>query len=405
MKTILKKMLDVKKEFPIFKNNPHLVYLDSAATSQKPKTVIESLKNFYEKENANIHRGVYTLSEIATEKFEKVREIIARFINAEKDEIVFTKNTTESLNLLSYSIKDIIPENKNEIVLTEMEHHSNLIPWQQMARRNNMKLKFIPIKNFELDYEKAREIITERTAIVSVTHVSNVLGTVNLIDKIINISKEKSAITIIDAAQSVPHLKIDVKKLDCDFLAFSGHKVYGPLGVGILYGKKELLEKLPPFLTGGGMIEEVNYDNVTWNRAPLKFEAGTQNIGGVIAFGEVIKYLEELGLDNIYEYERELLIYALEKLNEIKNIEIYNPGIDKSLALISFNIKRIHPHDVASILNEYDIAIRAGHHCCMPLMKKLGISGTCRISLSFYNTKKDIDMLIKGIEKVQEVFK
>jgi len=404
MKLMTKQILNLRKDFPIFWN-PRLIYLDSASTTQKPQIMIETLKNFYEKENANIHRGVYTLSEIATEKFEKVREIIARFINAEKDEIVFTKNTTESLNLLSYSIKDIIPENKNEIVLTEMEHHSNLIPWQQMARRNNMKLKFIPIKNFELDYEKAREIITERTAIVSVTHVSNVLGTVNLIDKIINISKEKSAITIIDAAQSVPHLKIDVKKLDCDFLAFSGHKVYGPLGVGILYGKKELLEKLPPFLTGGGMIEEVNYDNVTWNRAPLKFEAGTQNIGGVIAFGEVIKYLEELGLDNIYEYERELLIYALEKLNEIKNIEIYNPGIDKSLALISFNIKRIHPHDVASILNEYDIAIRAGHHCCMPLMKKLGISGTCRISLSFYNTKKDIDMLIKGIEKVQEVFK
>ncbi|MBS3080199.1 cysteine desulfurase [Candidatus Pacearchaeota archaeon] len=405
MKTILKKMLDVKKEFPIFKSNPGLVYLDNAATSQKPKTVIESLKNFYEKENANIHRGVYTLSEVATEKYEESRKIIARFINANPEEIIFTKNTTESLNLLSYTIQELIEKGKNEIILTEMEHHSNLVPWQQMAKRNNFKIKFIPIKNFELDYDKAQELITEKTALLSITHVSNVFGTINSIDKLIGIAKVNNVLTIIDAAQSIQHISVDVKKLNCDFLVFSGHKMFGPTGIGILYGKKELLEKLSPFMTGGGMIEKVSYEKASWNEIPLKFEAGTQNIGGVIALGEATNYLEKIGINNIREHEKELLEYALDKLNEIKNIEIYNPGKDKSLSVISFNIKEIHPHDVASILNDYNIAIRAGHHCCMPLMKKLNIPGTCRISLSIYNTKEDIDSLINGLKKVQEVFK
>ena len=398
--------MNVKEEFPIFRNHKNLVYLDSAATSQKPVQVIEALKKFYENENANIHRGVYNLSEITTEKYDNSRKIIADFINASPEEIIFTRNTTESINFLSYTIKEILPEGKDEIVLTEMEHHSNLVPWQQFAKRNNLKLKFIPItENYELDYKKAKELINNKTIILAVTHTSNVLGTVNDVKSLIEFAKEKNALTIIDAAQSVPHMKINVKELDCDFLAFSGHKIYGPLGIGVLYGKQELLEELSPFLTGGGMIDNVSYEKTSFAEPPKKFEAGTPNIEGAIVLGESIKYFEGLGINNIENYEKELLEYALEKLNLVNGVEIYNPGKEKSISVISFNLKGIHPHDVASILNDENIAIRAGHHCCMPLMKKLGISGTCRISLAVYNTKEDIDKLINGLKKVQEVFR
>lgn len=406
MKTTTKRLLDVRKEFPLFQNNPDLIYLDSAATSQKPKTVIDSLKNFYEKENANIHRGVYTLSEIATEKYEESRKTIAEFINAYANEIIFTKNTTESLNLLSYTIHDLIEKEKDEIVLTEMEHHSNLVPWQQFAKRNNMKLRFIPVtRDYELDYDKAEEIINKKTAIVSLTHTSNVLGTINNVRKIVKIAEEKNALTIIDAAQSIQHVKIDVKELNCDFLVFSGHKTFGPTGVGVLYGKKSLLEKLPPFMFGGGMIEKVSYENSTFLEPPQKFEAGTQNIGEIIAFSQAIRFIGKIGIKNIETYEKELFAYTLESLKKILDIKIYNSGLDKSISIISFNLKNIHPHDVASILNNYNIAIRAGHHCCMPLMKKLGIPGTCRISISLYNTKEDTDKLIQGLKNVQEVFR
>ena len=398
--------MNVKEDFPIFRNHKNLVYLDSAATSQKPVQVIEALKKFYENENANIHRGVYNLSEITTEKYDNSRKIIADFINASPEEIIFTRNTTESINFLSYTIKEILPEGKDEIVLTEMEHHSNLVPWQQFAKRNNLKLKFIPItENYELDYKKAKELINNKTIILAVTHASNVLGTVNDVKSLIEFAKEKNALTIIDAAQSVPHMKINVKELDCDFLAFSGHKIYGPLGIGVLYGKQELLEELSPFLTGGGMIDNVSYEKTSFAEPPKKFEAGTPNIEGAIVLGESIKYFEGLGINNIENYEKELLEYALEKLNLVNGVEIYNPGKEKSISVISFNLKGIHPHDVASILNDENIAIRAGHHCCMPLMKKLGISGTCRISLAVYNTKEDIDKLINGLKKVQEVFR
>lgn len=402
--THLLELEKIRKDFPIFKNS-NLVYLDSAATSQKPKQVIKSIKNFYENENANINRGIYNLSENATKRYNEVRENIAKFINAEPEEIIFTRNTTESINFLSYTIKDIIEKGKDEIVLTEMEHHSNLVPWQQFAKKNNFKLKFIPItNNYELDYEKAKEIITDKTAILSITHVSNVFGTVNNIKSLIKTSKEKKAITIVDAAQSVAHIKINVKEIDCDFLAFSGHKTYGPLGIGVLYGKKQLLEKMQPFLTGGGMITEVSYLNTSFKEPPEKFEAGTPNISGSIALSEAINYIKKVGMENIKEHEKSLLEYALEKLNSIENIKIYNPGKDKSISVISFNLKNIHPHDVASILNDHNIAIRAGHHCCMPIMKKLGISGTCRVSLSIYNTKEDIDKLIIALNKVSEIF-
>lgn len=398
--------MDFKKDFPIFEYHPDLIYLDSAATSQRPKQVIKALTNFYEKENANIHRGAYTLSEEATKKYNKARKKVAEFINAKQNEIVFTKNATESFNLLSNTLQEIIPKEKDEIVLTEMEHHSNLVPWQQFAKKNNFKLKFIPItENYELDYKEAEKIINEKTAIVSFTWVSNVFGTINNIEKIISIAKKNNSITIIDAAQAVQHLKTDVKKLDCDFLAFSSHKMLGPTGVGVLYGKEDLLNKIPPFQFGGGMISSVSYEESSFLKAPEKFEAGTQNYGEVIALGKAIEYIEDKGLENIGKYEKEIFEYALNELKKLEKIKIYNPGKENSISLISFNLEGIHPHDVASILNEENIAIRAGHHCCMPLMKKLGISGTCRASFSIYNTKEDVDKLIEGLKKVQEIFK
>jgi len=400
-----------KKDFPIFANLPKLVYLDSAATSQRPKVVIDALKNFYEKENANIHRGIYTLSEEATKNYELVREKIADFINADTDEIIFTKNATEGFNLLSNTIKELIPNGKNEIVLTDMEHHSNLLPWQNFAKRYNFKLKFIPLtKNYELDYDKAKEIINKKTAIISFTFVSNVLGTINDANKLISLANAQNALTIIDASQAIQHFKINVKKLNCDFLVFSSHKMMGPTGVGVLYGKKKLLEKMPPFLVGGGTIDSVDYENAVYLEPPRKFEAGTPNFAEVIALGNSIDYLKHISFDKIQKYEAELFEYALEKLHKIKNIKIYNPGKNKSAPVISFNIQDIHPHDIAHILNDKNIAIRAGHHCCMPLIKKLGIlgackvSGVCRASLSIYNTKEDLDKLIAALKKAQEIF-
>jgi len=398
--------LDFKKDFPIFDNHPDLVYLDSGATSQRPKQVIKTITDFYEKENANIHRGIYTLSEQATTKYKESRKKVANFLNSNENEIVFTRNTTESINFLANSIKPLILSGRDEILLTEMEHHSNLVPWQQFAKKHNFKLKFIPLTdNYELDYEKAKELISEKTAILSVTHISNVLGTVNDIQQLINLAKEEQALTIIDAAQSVGHQKIDVKKLDCDFLVFSSHKMLGPTGIGILYGKEKHLEKMDPLMFGGGMISSVSYEDTIFADLPEKFEAGTQNIAGSLALGTAIDYLGEIGFEKIQEHEKDLLTYALEKLKELENIEIYNPGADKSSAIISFNLKDIHPHDVAEILNDNNIAIRAGHHCCMPLMKKLNLPGTCRASFSIFNTQEELDRLIIGLKKCIEVFR
>ena len=400
-----------KKDFPIFKNLPKLVYLDSAATSQRPKIVVDALKNFYEKENANIHRGIYTLSEDATKNYELVRKKIANFINSNADEIIFTKNATEGFNLLANTIKELISKDKNEIVLTDMEHHSNLLPWQNFAKKYKFKLKFIPLtKNYELDYDKAKELINKKTAMISFTFVSNVLGTINDAQKLISLANTQKAMTIIDASQAIQHFKINVKKLNCDFLVFSSHKMMGPTGVGVLYGKKKLLEKMPPFLVGGGTIDSVDYENAVYLDPPRKFEAGTQNFADVIALGNSIDYLKQIGFDKIQKHESELFEYALEKLHKIKDIKIYNPGKNKSAPVISFNLQDIHPHDIAHILNDYNIAIRAGHHCCMPLIKKLGILGTCKVSgvcrasLSIYNTKEDINKLITALKKTQEIF-
>ncbi len=396
-----------KKDFPIFENNKGLVYLDNAATSQRPKSVINSLVNFYEHDNANIHRGIYTLSERATEKYEQARKAIAGFINADPKEIVFTRNTTESLNLLAYTISSIISKDRDEIVITEMEHHSNLVPWQQLARRRKMKLKIIKMKSdFTLDLADAKEKITNKTAIVSFTQASNVLGTINLSEALIDLAKQVGAYSIVDAAQSAAHMKINVKNLNCDFLAFSSHKMLGPTGLGVLYGKKELLEKLAPFNFGGGMIKTVEFGKSGWQEAPQKFEAGTQNIAEAIALAEAMKYIEKVGFRNIESWEKQLLSHTIDELQYIDEVSIYNPGIDKSIGILSFNIKGVHPHDVATIMNEDGIAIRAGHNCAMPLVKEMGLpGGVCRASFYFYNTLEDVEKFVKAVKKVVRMFK
>jgi len=396
----------LRKDFPIFKNNKGMIYLDNASTSQRPKQVIKAVTDFYEKDNANVGRGLNTLAEKAMADYDNARKTIASFINADTEEIIFTRNTTESLNLLSYTLSSIIPKKKDEIVLTEMEHHSNLVPWQQLAKRNKMKLKIIRIKeDFTLDMKDAKQKITNKTAILSFTHVSNVLGTINQIKELIKLGNKNKAITIVDAAQSISNIKIDVKKLDCDFLAFSSHKMLGPTGIGILYGKKEILEKMPPFNFGGGMIKRVEWENAEWADIPEKFEAGTQNIAGAIGLGEAIKYLEKIGFENIADWEKELTEYTLKKLKEIPGIKIYNPMANKSAGIISFSLGKIHPHDVSALLDEKGIVIRAGHCCAMPLMKKLGIpQGVSRISFSIFNTFEEIDNITEALKKIQKRF-
>ena len=394
--------MNYKKDFPIFENNKNLVYLDSAATSQKPKVVINAIANFYKKENANIHRGLYNLSVKATLKYENSKKIIADFINCNEDEIIFTSGTTDSINKLSRSLTKLFKK-KSKIVLTIAEHHSNIVPWQ-VNKNLNMSIQYIPLdKNNNLDYKAAKKIIDTNTAIISISHIGNALGNLNDIKKIIKLAKQNGALTIIDAAQSISRTKIDVKDLNCDFLVFSGHKTYGPTGIGIIYMKKELMNKIPPFDFGGDMIEVVSKEITTFSKETRKFEAGTQNLAGITGLAEAISYINKIGILKITKHEKELTEYTIKSLKKLKNIEILSP--DNALGIISFNIENIHPHDLASLLDDKNIAVRAGHHCNMPLMKALNIPGTIRVSLGLYNTKKDIDLLIKGIKKAQEVFK
>ena len=395
----------LKKDFPIFRHNRRLVYLDNAATSQRPRVVIDAVKAYSEKDNANVGRGLYHLSEQAMKLYEAARKTIAKFINASPEEVIFTGNTTNSLNLLSYTLGSLINKGKKEILLTEMEHHSNLVPWQQMAKRQGFKLKFVNVKkDFTLDMVDLKKKLTNKTAIVSIVHVSNVLGTINPVKEITKLSHAKGAIVVVDAAQSVQHLKIDVKNIGCDFLSFSSHKMLGPTGLGVLYGKRELLEKLPPFMFGGGMIKNVTFEESSWANIPERFEAGTQNVAGAIGLARSIKYLEKIGLENIAEWEKELTEYASKKLSEVEGIKIYHPK-KKDAPVISFNLNGVHPHDVASLLDHKRIAIRAGHNCTIPLMKKLGLQGgVCRVSLAFYNTLGDIDALIYALKKIQKRF-
>ncbi len=393
----------IKQDFPVFRNNKGLIYLDNAATSQKPEQVIRAVKGFYEKNNSNVGRGLYMLSEKAMENYDNARKTVAGFINASPDEIVFTKNTTESLNLLSYTLSQIIPREKDEIVLTEMEHHSNLVPWQMLAKRKRMKLKIIKVKeDFTLDMGDAAQKITDRAAILSFSYVSNVTGTINNVKELVKLGKEKGAITVIDAAQAASSIKIDVRDLGCDFLAFSSHKIFGPMGIGVLYGRKELLEEMPPFNFGGGMIKKVELGGAEWADIPEKFEAGTQDIAGAAGLAEAIRYLEKIGLENISDWKKQLTDYALEKLREVPGIKIYSPVAEKNAGIISFSLGRIHPHDVSALLDEKGIAIRAGHCCAMPLMKKFDLpQGISRISFSVFNTSEEIDKLVNILKEIE----
>ena len=395
-------------DFPILKRKVHgkqLIYLDNAATSQKPESVIDAVKDYYENYNANIHRSIHKLGEEATAAYEDEHKKASDFINADFEEVIFTKNTTESLNLLAYSLTSALKPG-DEIAISQMEHHSNFVPWQQLALKRGLKLKFIKInKEGLLDEESIKENITQKTKIVSLVHVSNVLGTVNDVKEIGKIAHENNALFVVDGAQSVPHMPVDVKKLDCDFLAFSGHKMLGPTGIGVLYGKKELLEKMSPFLYGGEMIKEVKFEGTKFNDLPWKFEAGTMNIAEAIGLGAAIDYLKKVGMKNIEKHDKELAKYAYRRLSEINEVEIYGPSPEKRNSLVAFNVKNVHAHDTSQILDGEGIAIRAGHHCAMPLHSVLGIAASARASFYFYNTKEEVDKLAEGIKKVIKVFK
>lgn len=399
--------MSIKKDFPILEKKD-IVYLDSGATTQKPIQVIKAIDEFYENSNANPHRGAYSLSIEATEVYENTRTKIAKFINAKhREEIIFSKNATESLNLIAYSYGMDNLKEDDEIVISIMEHHSNLVPWQEVVRRTKSKLNYMYINDeFELSDEEIESKITDKTKIVGITHVSNVLGTINNVEKIIKYAHKKEAIVIVDASQSIPHMSINVQKMDADFLVFSGHKMLAPLGIGILYGKKELLNKMNPFLMGGDMIEYVYEQNTTFAPLPNKFEAGTQNVEGVVGLGAAIDYINEIGYDKITELEKEVVEYAREELSKLDYLTLYlTPNKENHSGVISFNIKGVHPHDVASILDTEGVCVRSGNHCAQPLMRFLGIDSTCRASFYFYNTKEDVDKLVSALEKAYGMFK
>jgi cysteine desulfurase/selenocysteine lyase len=392
---------NIRSQFPILQreiNGKPLIYFDNAATSQKPKIVLDAIENYYEKFNANVHRGIHTLSQEATVMMENSREKVREFINAKHThEIIFTKGTTEGINLISNVLREKINSN-DEILITEIEHHSNIVPWQILCERTGAKLKYIPLnKQGGLQIEKLDELINENTKIVAVNQISNALGVVNPIEKIIEKAHQFGAWVLIDAAQSVPHTKVDVQKLDCDFLVFSSHKMYGPTGVGILYGKEDILNELPPFHGGGEMIKEVGMEKSTYAGLPFKFEAGTPNIAGNIVLGTAIDFMNEIGIETIHNYENELLNYATEKLSELDEVEIYAKDLERSGA-VSFNLKieGIHPSDAGMILDKKGIAVRTGHHCTQPIMRHFGIKGTVRASFAVFNTKNEIDKLIDG---------
>ena len=397
----------IKKDFPLLENES-ITYLDSGATTQKPIQVINAVEKFYQRYNANPHRGAYSLSVEATEQYENTRTKIAKFINAKhREEIIFSKNATESLNLIAYSYGLDNLKKDNEVVISIMEHHSNLVPWQKMTKQTGSKLNYMYInENYEITDEEIENKITDKTKIVGITHVSNVLGTINNVKKIIKYAHKKGAIVIVDASQSIPHMKIDVQDLDADFLVFSGHKMLAPLGIGVLYGKREILNKMTPFLMGGDMIEYVYEQDTTFAPLPNKFEAGTQNVEGVIGLGAAIDYIENLGYDKIQEIEHEILSYARKELSKLDYLTLYTTSNEENhSSVISFNIKGVHPHDVASILDSEGVCVRSGNHCAQPLMRFLGIDSTCRASFYIYNTKEDVDKLVKALDKAYNMFK
>ena len=399
---------EIKSQFPIFSNKVNgkpLVYLDSSNSSQKPISVLKTLDNFYKNEFSNVGRSIHSLAVNATNKFEETRASIKTFINADsKNEIIFTKNATESINLVATTFGQQNIQKGDEILITELEHHSNYVPWHYLRETKGAVIKFAPIdENTDIAMDKLKELITSKTKIIAVTHLSNVTGTIVPVKEIVDIARKKNIPVLVDGCQSAPHIKIDVKNLDCDFYAISGHKVYGPTGVGVLYAKKKWLEKLPPYIGGGGMISEVKKDRITYAPLPEKYEAGTMATAEVVAFNESIKFMESLGIENIVKHEKELTNYALEQLKKINSVNIIGNPKNKA-GVISFTIKGIHPHDISTIVDEEGVAIRAGHHCCQILHDKLNLTATARASIGVYNTKEDIDILCKALENCRKVF-
>lgn len=392
----------IRKQFPILNSRVGkypLVYFDNGATSEKPQVVIDCIKHYYEAENANIHRGVHHLSQVATERYEGARNIIQKYINAEHShEVIFTEGTTESINMVAHCFGKTMSAG-DEIIITEMEHHSNIVPWQMAAEDFGLVVKYIPIdEKGNLQLNLLDELITDKTKILSLTHISNSLGTINPIEEIIEKAHSRNVKVLIDAAQSLQHFNIDVKKLDCDFLVFSGHKVFGPTGVGILYGKEDLLNKMPPYQGGGAMIKTVTMSETTYNDLPEKFEAGTPNISGGIGLGKAIEWLSGFDMKEVEAYEHDLLDYATTRIKEIKGVRIYGNSASKS-GILSFLIDGTHPYDIGTLLNQQGIAVRTGHHCTQPIMDHFNINGTIRASFSFYNTKEEIDLFINALKK------
>jgi len=398
----------IREDFPILSKKVHgknLVYLDNAATAQKPTYVIDKVNRYYTSMNANIHRGVHALSQEATEGFESARIQIKQFINAlGKNQIIFTRGTTEAINLVasSYGRWKIIEG--DEIIISHMEHHSNIVPWQLLCKEKNAKLKIIPINDKgEIIYEEFERLVNERTKFISVVYVSNSLGTINPVKKIINYAHQFNIPVMIDAAQAVNHIRVDVQDLDCDFLAFSGHKIYGPTGIGALYGKVELLDAMPPYQGGGDMISKVTFEETTYNELPHKFEAGTPDIAGAIGLGAAIEYVNKIGIENIKEHEKSLLEYATKKIEEVPGLRIIGNAKDKT-SVLSFVLENIHPHDIGTFLDFEGVAIRTGHHCTQPVMQRFNIPATSRASFALYNTKEEVDVLVTGLKKIIEVF-
>lgn len=398
----------IRRDFPILARDVRgkkLVYLDNAATSQKPRAVIERIMKYYEQENANIHRGVHFLSELATREHDHAREAVRKFINAgDTREIIFVRGTTEAINLVAQTHGRANVGAGDEVLITAMEHHSNIVPWQLLCDEKGAKLRVAPINDDgELLVGELHKMLTPRVKLLAIAHVSNALGTVNPIKKIIDCAHSKNIPVLIDGAQAVPHMKVDVQELGADFYTLSGHKMFGPMGIGVLYGKRDLLEAMPPYQGGGDMISSVTFEKTTYNRLPFKFEAGTPDVAGAIGLGAAIGYLSAIGMDNIAEYEHELLAYAMERVAAIPGVRLIGTAKQKA-GVLSFLIDGVHPHDVGTILDQEGIAIRTGHHCAQPIMDRFGIPATARASFAFYNTKEEVDALARGIRKVQEVF-
>lgn len=398
----------IREDFPILSHqvyNKPLVYLDNAATTQKPRCVVEKIENGYYNVNANIHRGVHFLSQEATEAHEEARRTVQRFLNARSsNEIIFTRGTTESINLVASSFTDECMSTGDEVIVSVMEHHSNIVPWQIQAAKKGISLRVIPMNDKgELLLDEYRKLFTEKTRLVAVTQVSNVLGTINPVKEIIAIAHEQGVPVLVDGAQSTPHMKVDVQDLDAEFFVFSGHKIYGPTGIGVLYGKEEWLDKLPPYQGGGEMIATVSFEKTVFNELPFKFEAGTPDYIGSTALAEALHYVEKIGMDRIAAQEQDLLEYATAQLKQIEGMRIFGEAADKG-AVISFLVGNIHHYDMGMLLDRLGIAVRTGHHCAQPLMQALGIEGTVRASFSFYNTREEVDVLVRGIERVRQMF-